>query len=146
MGESKSFIVYIFLFIFIGYMYVTYIGPNTGNKLITCTKDVSLEGAPTNYKVKIDFIDGEFNRADLKVAMDLNNYWNKKDEYEEKLEDNLSSFRDMGFIYEVFFDNKTLLAELEVTNEKISKDKVYFNRVSDVKSQYENDGYTCEVE
>lgn len=146
MKESRSFILYVFLFIFIGYMYINYINPNTGNKLLICTDESITKGITTFYKVKVDYIDGKFNRVDLKVTRDLSGHWDVKDEEKNLLEEEISAFKDMGFIYEVFFDNQVLTAEVEGTKEKLADNIIYTRRVSDVRKHYETQGYTCEVE
>ena len=146
MGESKSFILYVFLFLFIGFMYVYYISPNTGNKLLTCTNESVDKGIVTNYRVKAEYIAGKFNRVDLKVTRDLTDYGYKKEEEKAALEDEVSVFKDYGFIPEVFFDGDILTAEVEGTKNKLTESNIFTRKVSVVKEYYEEDGYTCEVE
>lgn len=145
MGEGKSFILYIFLFAFIGFMYVYYINPNTCSKLLTCTYEYVDKGITTNYNVKIDFDKGKFNRADLKVMRDLTDYGYRKEEEKIALEEEISVFKEIGFIYEVFFDGQILVAEVEGTKDKLAENNIFTRKVSEVKSHYESQGYKCEV-
>lgn len=146
MGEGKSFILYVFLFAFIGFMYVYYINPNTGSKLLVCSYEYVDKGITTNYNVKVDFVKGKFNRVDLKVMRDLTDYGYRKEEEKESLEEEISVFKEIGFIYEVFFDGPILVAEVEGTKEKLSENNIFTRKVSEVKTHYETQGYTCEVE
>jgi hypothetical protein len=93
MEGNKSFLMYIFVFIFIGLIMVFYVIPNSKEEVLSCTLLTNETGIITIYRVESVYQHNKFQYVNIDMELDINRYWIKKNDYIYSLEkDSKSSY------------------------------------------------------
>ena len=97
MEGNKSFLMYIFVFIFIGLIIVFYVIPNSKEEVLSCTLLTNETGIITTYRVESIYQHNKFQYVNIDMELDINRYWIKKNDYIYSLEkDSKGYFYNVG--------------------------------------------------
>ncbi len=147
MEGNKSFLMYIFVFIFIGLIMVFYVIPNSKEEVLSCTLLTNETGIITTYRVESVYQHNKFQYVNIDMELDINRYWIKKNDYIYSLEKDSSAWTDVGFSFDVKEDNKNkkVIAEMYGDREMLNEDMIYFGKIEDVKTHFEGLDYECKI-
>jgi hypothetical protein len=147
MEGNKSFLMYIFVFIFIGLIMVFYVIPNSKEEVLSCTLLTNETGIITTYRVESVYKNKRFQYVNIDMELDINRYWIKKNDYIYSLEKDSSAWTDVGFDFDVEEDrnNKKVIAHMYGDNDTLNKDLIYFNDIEDVQEHFEGMEYKCKI-
>jgi hypothetical protein len=147
MEGNKSFLMYIFVFIFIGLIMVFYVIPNSKEEVLSCTLLTNETGIITIYRVESVYQHNKFQYVNIDMELDINRYWIKKNDYIYSLEKDSSAWTDVGFDFNVEEDrnNKKVIAHMYGDYDTLNKDLIYFNDIEDVQEHFEGMEYKCKI-
>lgn len=147
MEGKKSFIMYLFVFLFIGAIMVFYVIPTNKEEVLSCTLLTNETGIITTYRVKSVYKHNKFQYVNIDMELDVGKYWIKKNDYVYSLEKDSSAWTDVGFDFDVEEDNKNkkVIAKIYGDNEMLNSEMIYFNKVDNVKAHFESLDYECKV-
>lgn len=147
MEGNKSFLMYIFVFIFIGLIMVFYVIPNSKEEVLSCTLLTNETGIITTYRVESVYKNKRFQYVNIDMELDIGKYWIKKNDYIYSLEKDSSAWTDVGFDFNVEEDrnNKKVIAHMYGDSDTLNKDLIYFNDIEDVQEHFEGMEYKCKI-
>ena len=147
MEGNKSFLMYIFVFIFIGLIMVFYVIPNSKEEVLSCTLLTNETGIITTYRVESVYQHNKFQYVNIDMELDINRYWIKKNDYMYSLEKDSSAWTDVGFDFDVEEDrnNKKVIAHMYGDYDMLNKELIYFNDIEDVQEHFEGMEYKCKI-
>ena len=147
MEGNKSFLMYIFVFIFIGLIMVFYVIPNSKEDVLSCTLLTNETGVITTYRVDSVYQHNKFQYVNIDMELDISRYWIKKNDYIYSLKKDSSVWTDVGFDFNVEEDNKNkkVIAKMYGDRETLNEDMIYFGKIDDVKEHFEGLDYECKI-
>lgn len=147
MEGNKSFLMYIFVFIFIGLIMVFYVIPNSKEEVLSCTLLTNETGIITTYRVESVYNNKRFQYVNIDMELDIGKYWIKKNDYVYSLKKDSNVWTDVGFSFDVKEDNKNkkVIAEMYGDREMLNEDMIYFSKIEDVKTHFEGLDYECKI-
>ena len=147
MEGKKSFIMYIFVFLFIGAIMVFYVIPNSKESVLDCTLLTNETGIITTYRIESVYKNKRFQYVNIDMELDIGKYWIKKNDYVYSLKKDSNVWTDVGFSFDVKEDNKNkkIIAEMYGGREMLNEDMIYFGKIDDVKAHFEGLEYECKI-
>lgn len=147
MEGNKSFIMYIFVFLFIGIIMIFYVIPSNKEEVLSCTLLTNETGIITTYRIDSVYQHNKFQYVNIDMELDIGRYWIKKNDYIYSLNKDSSVWTDVGFDFKVTEDkeNKKVIAKMYGDYEMLNKELIYFSNIEDVQEHFENIDYKCKI-
>lgn len=147
MEGNKSYLMYLFVFIFIALIVVFYVIPNNNEKVLSCTLLTNETGIISTYKVDSVYKHNKFQEVSLSMEFNLSKNWNEKKDYVYSLNQDSKEYTSLGFDFKLEEDvkNKLVIANIYGDKDMLNKNLIYFNNINDVKDHFESMEYECKI-